>query len=319
MQLFDRGGQVVSRMTPNPTIAPGWPNNDLTQTTDPTVMDPDWCAAVTAELLGLLTQTGQTASKTNVGQVLQAVMEIAGGYCTTVSAATPVLTAQNAGLVLVNAAANNVAITLPAAASAGGQSFEFIFVRTDTSAHTVSWAVPGSGAGSTDTAVPGRQLAGGACGRRLCADPQRRRQQVGRHRRRRRRQRRAIRSLQRSSTSSPSGVDGRDSANYALRSQAVTFPCSTSRHRSASAAKWMAARLPSGATLKSGQLRTEDSRWRSRTARTERSPAAQWTDLEPGSRPRSSRWRAASTIPDARRARRNDHAHIDGRHRRRRA
>lgn len=140
MQLSDRGGQVVSRPSPNPTISPGWANNDLTQTTAPTIGDPDWANAVSAELIAFLSQTGLTASKTNVTQVLQAVMRIAGGNITTVTAATQTLTADNAGLVLVNATSNDVAITLPASASASGQMLKFRFMRTDSTTNTVSIA-----------------------------------------------------------------------------------------------------------------------------------------------------------------------------------
>ncbi len=68
MQLSDRGGTLASRPAPNPTVNPGWANNDLTQSTAPTIGDPDWVNAVTAELQNVITATGGTFSKTNVSQ-----------------------------------------------------------------------------------------------------------------------------------------------------------------------------------------------------------------------------------------------------------
>lgn len=78
MQLFDRGGQLTARPTPNPTINPGWANNDLTQSTAPTLGDPDWANALTAEFESVLAASGQTFSKTNVAQLLQGIQTLGG-------------------------------------------------------------------------------------------------------------------------------------------------------------------------------------------------------------------------------------------------
>lgn len=152
MQLSDRGGQLVSRPTPNPTIAPGWANNDLTQSTPPTIGDPDMVNAILAELINVLTQTGLTESKTSVTQVLQSIMRIAGGNSNgagVITGPTATLTADNAGLVLVNATANNIALTLPLMASANGQMLRFTIARLDSTSNTVSVALAGS-----DTSFP---------------------------------------------------------------------------------------------------------------------------------------------------------------------
>lgn len=74
MQLFDRGGQLSSRPTPNASVDPGWANNDPTQTTQPTLGDPDWANAISAEFLTILTAAGLSMSKTNVAQLLSSMV-----------------------------------------------------------------------------------------------------------------------------------------------------------------------------------------------------------------------------------------------------
>jgi hypothetical protein len=68
---------------------------------------------------------------------------------TTVTA-TGTLTAYNAGLVLVNATAGNINITMPAVSAANGVPLPFYFVRTDTSSYTVTITAAG-----TDEFEPG--------------------------------------------------------------------------------------------------------------------------------------------------------------------
>ena len=78
MQLQDAGGQLASRPAPNALNAPGWANNSPA-TSAPTIADPDWANAVSAELLAFLSATGLAATKTNVAQVLQAATILFGG------------------------------------------------------------------------------------------------------------------------------------------------------------------------------------------------------------------------------------------------
>ena len=80
------------------------------------------------------------ASWTQVGQ---AARRLAGGYVTNLSASAT-LTPDQVGLVLVNATAGNVVLTLPAAAAVPGVPLNFRFVRTDGSTNTVTFAVQGS-------------------------------------------------------------------------------------------------------------------------------------------------------------------------------
>jgi hypothetical protein len=60
-----------------------------------------------------------------------------GGNVTTVSG-TGALTAQSAGLVLVNASSGNINITMPAVSGVNGLPLPFCFVRTDNSANSVT-------------------------------------------------------------------------------------------------------------------------------------------------------------------------------------
>lgn len=83
-----------------------------------------------------------------------------GANVTTVSA-TSTLTVYNAGLILVNAAAGNVTITMPAVSGANGVPLPFNFVRLDSSANSVTINAAGSdtfwptGSASLQIAVSG--------------------------------------------------------------------------------------------------------------------------------------------------------------------
>jgi hypothetical protein len=74
---------------------------------------------------------------------LQSLTNAAGGNVTTVTASTT-LTANNAGQVSVNAASGNITITRPLAASANGVPLPLEYIRTDTSANTVTIVCAGS-------------------------------------------------------------------------------------------------------------------------------------------------------------------------------
>jgi hypothetical protein len=114
---------------------------------------------------------GQTAITTaNIAQApaapfvsipLQNLPNAAGANVTAVSASTT-LTADNAGLVLVNAASGNITITRPLAASAGGMPLPFEYVRTDTTSNTVTIVTTGSDtawpSGATSTALAAQSV-----------------------------------------------------------------------------------------------------------------------------------------------------------------
>jgi len=101
-----------------------------------------WHTGAQESILAPVEDIGLVPTDADNTQLLQAMRLYAGANLQTITA-TPAnpLTIQNAGIVFVNAAAGNVVITLPAAAAANGRPFGFRFVRTDSSANTVSVAL----------------------------------------------------------------------------------------------------------------------------------------------------------------------------------
>jgi hypothetical protein len=111
----------------------------------------DWLNDVQGENLNTMSAAGISPAYNTPTQVLQALKRIFGGNRTLISAAgTTVLTADNAGLVVVNAAGGNMVLNLPLNSSAGGAPLEFVFIRIDTSSNTVTVVDAGS-----DTDAPG--------------------------------------------------------------------------------------------------------------------------------------------------------------------
>lgn len=111
---------------------------NLTAGTQGTETDPNYDNDQQEELIGGLIQyVGLTPTAGAVRQIQQALFRLFGGNITTVST-SQVLTADNSGLVLVNASGGNLALTLPVVASANGAIFRYEFLRTDTSTNTVT-------------------------------------------------------------------------------------------------------------------------------------------------------------------------------------
>src|SRR5579883_700118 len=96
----------------------GFPTAGNAQTGVPaTIPGPWWFHEITEELRNIVVAVAIIPTKNIVNQVLQAIRRMCGGNVTTISAAgTTTLTADNAGLVLVNAAAGNITVALPPAA-----------------------------------------------------------------------------------------------------------------------------------------------------------------------------------------------------------
>jgi len=118
-----------------------------------------WLNDVQGELLNPLTVAGVAPAASTPTQVLQALKRIFGGNRLAVTANTT-LTADNAGLVVVNAASGNVVLTLPLNSSANGTPLEFVFMRTDTSANTVTVVDAGSDADAPGGATSLSVIAG---------------------------------------------------------------------------------------------------------------------------------------------------------------
>ncbi|HVE20663.1 MAG TPA: hypothetical protein VNC39_01690 [Acidocella sp.] len=148
---------------PPATGTPQYAVNGVPGSTVPTQFPAYHYNGIVQEILALQGGAGLTNNRQALNQVLQAVKRFAGGNVTTVTASAT-LTADNAGLVLVNAADSNITITMPAAASANGIPLSFKIIRTDTSANTVTYALA-----ENDTILPTGST-GGSIGNGLGAD-----------------------------------------------------------------------------------------------------------------------------------------------------
>lgn len=98
-----------------------------------------WCDGVQQELISVIEAAGLVATGATLTQVRQAIKRMCGGNVRTITAAGPtVLTADDAGLVILDATANAVAVTLPAVNAVTGVPLLFEFVRVDTTGNAVT-------------------------------------------------------------------------------------------------------------------------------------------------------------------------------------
>lgn len=102
-----------------------------------------WFNGAQEEIVRLIELLGLTPSDANREQMIQAMRRLAGGRVRTVTA-NATLTADDAGLVLVNAASGSLTITLPGVASAGAHPIRLSIIRTDATANSVTLARAGS-------------------------------------------------------------------------------------------------------------------------------------------------------------------------------
>lgn len=126
-----------------------------------TVPGYEWYNGVQEELAGLITRGGLTPDAADMAQVRKALDRLYGGGLRVV-ASNLTLAADDAGLVLVDAATAPRGITLPAANAAAGRPLRFTFVRVDGAAANAVTLQP---AGS-DT-IEGLSQIGLDVGRRL--------------------------------------------------------------------------------------------------------------------------------------------------------
>lgn len=121
----------------------------------------EWFNAVQEELLAPIARAGLAPSAADLAQLRQAMDRLYGGGLRSVSANTT-LTADDAGLVLVDAAGGNRTITLPAANAAGGRPISIDVARIDNApANTVTITRAGSDildGNVTVTVPPGGRL-----------------------------------------------------------------------------------------------------------------------------------------------------------------
>jgi hypothetical protein len=113
----------------------------------------DWLNAVQEELSAIALAAGGSLSKTDRSQALKALLRITGGNVSSVTG-TGSLTADQAGVVSVSASGGNVTLTLPAANGAGGAPMPFTFIRTDTSANSLTIQRAGSDTIEGATSIP---------------------------------------------------------------------------------------------------------------------------------------------------------------------
>lgn len=104
----------------------------------PTDFDAEWCNAQQEEKMNVIEVAGVVPDAGIFTQLRQALKRLFGGNVTTVSAAMSpfALTADHAGLVIIDATAGNVSVTLPAANLLEGLQYEFR--RKDATANTVT-------------------------------------------------------------------------------------------------------------------------------------------------------------------------------------
>lgn len=98
-----------------------------------------WFNMLQEELRAIPVAAGIVPSKTSYNQVLLAIKRLFGGYLTVVNfAVSPFsVTADHAGMILIDATAGNVVINLPAV-NVFAVKLEYRFVRTDATANTVT-------------------------------------------------------------------------------------------------------------------------------------------------------------------------------------
>lgn len=125
-----------------------------------TVPGATWFNGAQEEIVRAIEILGLTPSDANREQLIQAMRRLAGGNVRTISAGGVTLTADDAGLVLVNAS-GSFGITLPAANSAGGVPQRITLARTDSTANTITVQRAGSDTIEGATSInllPGRRL-----------------------------------------------------------------------------------------------------------------------------------------------------------------
>lgn len=131
MHRIDNATAAALLPSPGPAGTPGyWTKGDPLGGQPATIMDQDWFNAVQEELIHVLTAAGVVPAKGTSTQLLQTLRRAASLNIRSITATT-MLTADDAGIVLVSAAGGAVNLTLPAVNAAGGAPLRFTFVRTD--------------------------------------------------------------------------------------------------------------------------------------------------------------------------------------------
>lgn len=135
MQRVTRSTAAVA--LPSPPASPGTPGfftgGDPVSNIPPTVPGYEWFNGVQEELAAIVLRAGLSLDAADLAQVRKALDRLHGGGLRTV-AANLSLAADDAGVVLVDAAAASRTVTLPAVNAANGRPLRFTFIRVDTAA-----------------------------------------------------------------------------------------------------------------------------------------------------------------------------------------
>lgn len=118
----------------------GFKDGDLANGIVPTDLNADIFNQLQEEVARIIESAGVPLDGAVFTQLTRAVKRLFGGNVTTVNAANSpyALTADHAGLVIMDATAGNVSATLPAAALLTGVSMKYRFVRVDATVNTAT-------------------------------------------------------------------------------------------------------------------------------------------------------------------------------------
>jgi len=110
----------------------GFKDGNLASGILPTDFDAAWCNNFQEEMMAIIEGSGQVGSEAVRNQVIKGIKRLYGGNVRVITEAGPtVLTVDDTGLVLIDATANPVAITLPAVNAITAVPLLFEFVRID--------------------------------------------------------------------------------------------------------------------------------------------------------------------------------------------
>jgi hypothetical protein len=130
---------------------------NLGANTEGTGLNALWHTGAQESILASVEGTGQVPTDADNTQLFKAIKRLAGGNLAVI-VASRALTPDNAGLVIVSAAAGAIALELPLAGSAGWTPLKFIFVRVDNTANAVTVTFQGGDTnilgGTTPFVVP---------------------------------------------------------------------------------------------------------------------------------------------------------------------
>jgi hypothetical protein len=137
----------------------GFKDGNIALGVAPTDLNASWFNEVQEEILSVIEGAGIVADSAVLTQLAKAISRMSGRAIKTINAALSpyVVTADDAGLLLLDATAGNVSVTMPSAATVKGMPFALR--RVDTTANTVT--INRAGADTLDGATSAPLIAAG--------------------------------------------------------------------------------------------------------------------------------------------------------------